>query len=329
MEDQDTGISRFSKEVVKRLILEYSENKLVLITNKYYSQFQCKQIITKYKPFNLIHWLIFPFFLRKINGGIYVSMQYSGPWFVPKGWSSLITVHDLMYKLIPNFFGGKIKKIIGKYYFNLIVDRSIKVSNGVFSVSETTANDINRIYGITSVVTGEGACIEDPGYNIVKGGEFLYVGSKRPHKNLDILFDAFRKYRSYGGERKLYICGHTSNVSLEGVVYLGFVDEATLASTYKSAYCLIFPSLYEGFGLPLLESISLSTPVIASDIPVFRELDSKNVLLFDPHSVDELVALMLNEISFYPEDANRMLKKYNWNLTADIICNRINYELNR
>jgi len=314
MVDGETGISRYSKEMVSRFTEKYGENQITLIVSKKFPQYKCKQLVTSLKPFNIVHWFLFPLILKKCDFDFYLSFQYSSPSWGLEGRKHAAVVHDLMYELVPYFFGGStIKNFFGRIYYRALVSRSLISANEVFSVSNTTAKDLLKVFGIESHVTGEGAClVKDGGESFDEEDYFLYVGSDRPHKNLNVLLSAYSEYRKEGGRRKLLICGHVGLSKISGVEYLGFVSEKKLSSIYAQAYCLIFPSKYEGFGLPLLEAISLGTPVIASNIPVFQEMKNSNIMLFDADSSSQLCECLWEDFIFNKEDADEMLDKYNW-----------------
>ncbi len=112
---------------------------------------------------------------------------------------------------------------------------------------------------------------------------FFYVGNLENRKGTDILLTAYRKYLERGGSRDLYLAGkiRDSNIqvmmdemlSYSGKVhYLGYVDSVERNRLLQNCCCLVFPSRAEGFGIPMIEALSCGTPVIASDLDIFKEL---------------------------------------------------------
>ena len=103
----------------------------------------------------------------------------------------------------------------------------------------------------------------------------------------------------------------------------GKLAEDELRKVYVEAVAFIFPSLAEGFGLPLLEAMAVGCPVIASDIPVFREIADQSVLFFDPHSVEDLAAAMRRSLENRPDAAKAAAAKeharsFSWDTTAAV-----------
>ena len=105
---------------------------------------------------------------------------------------------------------------------------------------------------------------------------FLYVGSAKPHKNLDLLRRVWRKMAEQLGDHVPWLVlvgpGLEQGVGMASWRCLGFVPEADLPALYAAARGFLFPSLYEGFGLPVLEAMACGTPVVCSDIPALAEV---------------------------------------------------------
>jgi glycosyltransferase involved in cell wall biosynthesis len=138
------------------------------------------------------------------------------------------------------------------------------------------------------------------------GPYILCVGTLEPRKNIPVLLRAYGKNRSYFRNRgcKLRLVGmkgwlcdeifHTVRAWAldEDVVFSGYVDEQELIAIYRGARFAVFPSLYEGFGMPLLEAMASAVPVLASDIPAHREALSDAALFFEPRDEDGLAQRM-------------------------------------
>jgi glycosyltransferase involved in cell wall biosynthesis len=130
----------------------------------------------------------------------------------------------------------------------------------------------------------------------------LYVGNIKPHKNLVRLIEAFAELRRRGfDELKLLIIGDEisklpalrravhSHKLHKHVRFLGYLEDETLASLYRLASVFVFPSLYEGFGLPPLEAMASGTPVVTSNVSSMPEVTGDAAVLVDPYSVDSIV----------------------------------------
>ena len=127
----------------------------------------------------------------------------------------------------------------------------------------------------------------------------LTVGTLQPRKNLPLLISAFAEVRKRVPDVALVLVGNRNGhhfdaridqvikqFSLEdAVIFPGYVEQLDLSVMLRGAMVFAFPSLYEGFGIPLLEAMSQGTPVVASDIPCLREVAADAALYFDPRSV--------------------------------------------
>ena len=167
---------------------------------------------------------------------------------------------------------------------------------------------------------------------------FIYVGNIKKHKGLHTLIEAFSKAKSRGLSTKLMIVGSCDNLrsvdsqlyadidKVDGIEFTGWVSNDKLIRLISKAKALVQPSLYEGFGIPPLEAISLGTNVLLSDIPVFKELYSDIPdSFFTANDADNLAEKLL---SFTPnnnlsEIKEKLLEKYNYHNTTDIIIKTI------
>lgn len=154
----------------------------------------------------------------------------------------------------------------------------------------------------------------------------LYVGNSFPHKNLTLLLKALTHLETVqlvlvSSQNKFLerIKEQIQNLGLkERVVLIGYVDDATLKTLYQEAVCFVFPSLAEGFGLPGLEAMAAGTPVLASDIPVFKEVYGEAAIYFDPLD-DRDLAARISLVSAqsairekYTSLGFSQVKKYSW-----------------
>lgn len=162
----------------------------------------------------------------------------------------------------------------------------------------------------------------------------LYVGTVEPRKNLKTLIRAFREIRAEnnialiiaGGLGWLYddIIQYPEDLGIKDDVYFtGYVDEMTLGKLYNHALLFVYPSLYEGFGLPLLEAMACGIPVIVSDIPPLREVSGDAALAFSPEDYTELaskIRMVISSESLRAEMVKRGLERvreYSWKKVAD------------
>ena len=160
----------------------------------------------------------------------------------------------------------------------------------------------------------------------IPGPYLLFVGTREPRKNLPLLVEAFRKLR----EKNIYLvlAGPQGwNLEEEGlsgdrVLFTGYVSRSDLRALYQQATAFVFPSIDEGFGLPLLEGMASGIPVIASRIPAIQEVCNDSCVYFDPNNAEELTQ-RIQEVLDQSDLRQRLIEKgkqrvqnFSWNDTA-------------
>jgi glycosyltransferase involved in cell wall biosynthesis len=250
--------------------------------------------------------------LHRLGAELLHSPHYVLPLLCRK--RSIVTIHDCIHLLFPEYLPSR-----GAYqYARLMMGSAIRRSDLVLTVSEASRRDILRFYPqadpdrlqvIPNAI--DEAILEDPGeeemervqerYQI-RGRFVLYAGNIKPHKNLARVVAAFGllKQRPGHDDVKLLIIGDEinryaslrRNVEAAGVRqdvrFFGFVPSKTLAALYRLASVFVFPSLYEGFGLPPLEAMACGTPVVTSRISSLPEVVGDAALLVDPYSTEDI-----------------------------------------
>ncbi len=242
---------------------------------------------------------------------VYFSPAHYLPRFCPV--PQVVTIHDLAYLYFPNEFTKK-----DLWQLKNWTDASIKKARQIIAVSKTTKKDIVKNYGIdedkVSVVyngyekqTAEKtSAVKKSDINQEQTAEvkpkkyILFVGTIQPRKNLEILIDAFDKFVKTNINFKLIIVGKKGwlyesifekvrTMKLDDkVMFTGHITDEELVGYYVNAFCLTLPSLYEGFGIPVLEAMSYNCPVIASFSSSLPEIGGDACLYFDPKNSDDL-----------------------------------------
>ena len=214
---------------------------------------------------------------------------------------SIITVHDL----IPLRFGDRFSPLTN--YHRYYVPRVLKRALHILCDSTATAEDLTNLMGvpvekITPVLLAYDADrfrnLEMP-----QGNYFFYIGRHHPYKNLERLIDAFAQIDDRDVE--LWIAGppdrrYTPQLEAQArelgvgnrVKFLGYVDEEKLPVLLNQAIALVMPSLWEGFGLPVLEAMACGTPVVTSNLASLPEVAGDAALLVDPYKTTEIAAAM-------------------------------------
>lgn len=205
----------------------------------------------------------------------------------------------------------------------LLVPLSIKLSDRIICISKVSEKEIVKKFpnatNKTKVVYN---ALDEVGHDVlackpllqskknkklnVEKPYILSVGTLNPHKNYERLLKAFSKIEN--SSVNLVIIGRMSqhgkslrklanNLGISSRVFFkGFVDKNTLHSYYSNALAFVMPSLYEGFGIPVIEAIDQGIPVVCSDIPIFREIANGAATFFDPENIDNIAIELVNII---------------------------------
>ncbi len=221
----------------------------------------------------------------------------------------IVTVHDVIpeilwksHRTVPDLAYVSTRK----YVYNN-ADHLIAVSNSTREAIERIYPDISMDNvtvipnGVSTLCSGDQPDLADVNRriesNLESGGFLLHVGQRHGYKNFDIVIDLFREKAAYrdtivvcvGGGDPSKLKEQIRQAGLEkNFVFLGAVDDCTLAALYRNARALIYPSLYEGFGLPVLEAMVNDCPVVCSSIPPLREVGGDAAIFFEPESVGSL-----------------------------------------
>ena len=212
---------------------------------------------------------------------------------------AVTTVLDLQHEFLPGFFSRA-----ERAYRRAVYGWSIRKSTLVVTISGHTARAVVERYGIPEkrvrpIHLGLDHTTVSPG--AAERGRFLvYPARPWPHKNHVRLFEAFTVLRERHPELELVLTSYEGPTP-PGVRSLGHVSRDELVGLYRTAAGLVFPSLYEGFGQPPLEAMACGCPVASSNAAALPEVCGDGARLFDPSSVEEMVAAV-EEILARPEE---------------------------
>jgi glycosyltransferase involved in cell wall biosynthesis len=288
----------------------------------------------------------FPLLLNKQKLDLVHFPYFSVP--ISYGKPYVVTIHDL---IINHFSTGEASTLAYPLYlgkrisYKFIVKQAAKRAKRIIVPSSATKDEIVDHLGILAKkinVIPEASEIKAPNHKsqisnkTVNTKYFLYVGNAYPHKNLNSLIYAFNKIAKDYKDLKLVLVGQKDffyqrlekeNTS-DKIIFYGKATDQELANLYSNAVALVMPSLMEGFGLPVLEAMSLKCLVVCSNIPSFKEIASNSAIYFRPEDANDIKETMksvfVNNEKYKKEKLDAAFKraqKYSWKKAAEETLN--------
>jgi glycosyltransferase involved in cell wall biosynthesis len=303
-----------------------------------------RPIIEHSTPYSVLEQISIPARLARERVDLYHSPHYVLPPLVPC--KAVVTIHDCIHLMFPQYLPNRLAYGYAKTSLWWAAHRSARV----LTVSEASKRDILRYFRIpeekiTVIHNGlDDRFLLPPPENEVHTVRerfqlqeqfVLYAGNVKPHKNVERLIEAFYHLHTTGFDHlKLLIIGndisryatlrraiHTHNLH-KYVRVLGFVPDQTLAILYRLASVFVFPSLYEGFGLPPLEAMACGTPVVTSNVSSLPEVVGSAAVLVDPYdarSISEGIRRVLTDECLRRDLQTRGVaraREYSWERAA-------------
>lgn len=279
-------------------------------------------------------------FLEKEKPNVFFSPSHYAPRFSPC--SSVISIMDLSFVHFPSMFNKK-----DLWQLKNWTAYSVKNATKIFTISNYSKKDIVSYYGINS----DKVVVTYPGYERTKflakpdlaprdksNKYILFVGTLQPRKNIARLVEAFKIATTKFSDEtmKLIIAGKkgwlyeevfqkVKELSIEKrVIFTGYVKEEDLPGLYGSAKCLVLPSLYEGFGIPVLEAMACGCPVVVSNVSSLPEIVGEAGILVDPlrtisiaQGIEQVCYDNLRRNMLISKGLNQV-KKFSWERCARI-----------
>ncbi|WP_345955888.1 glycosyltransferase family 1 protein [Mucilaginibacter sp. PAMB04168] len=277
---------------------------------------------------------------------LFWSPHYNVPFFKIDAKHRVVTIHDVYHLHI-----FKQLSLLQKVYVKVAMKAATLLSDSIITVSDFSKNEIVKYTGckpekINVIYNGVNQKSHVKDFTAIQSeygmpdNYLLFVGSVKPHKNLSKLLDAYLILnKSFQEKYKIVIVGkkdgfitadeglfniiQSNEVLKKSIVFTGYVKDVDMDTIYANASVFVFPSLYEGFGLPPLEAMKCNCPVAASDIPSVREICEDAVLYFNPDSSLEIKraiekilsnSMLREELIF---KGLNQIKKFDWNVSAN------------
>lgn len=327
-----TGVQRFSLEISKQLIL--IRDDLIFLVH-------CKNEIIDQSLLNLFniqeikggkghYWeqVTLPLYLRKNGNPLLLNLSNTAPIFYG---NKISTLHDIIFIKYPQSFS---RQFI--LFYKLLFPLILKTSKSIITVSEFSKKDISNFYKYDSskveVIYNATSSFfsKETNANIEKNNNNEYclaVSSPNYHKNFSALIEVYNKIDT---NVELKIVGSASAVfshmnykeNNSNIKFLGRASDDELVELYRNAKYFIFPSLYEGFGIPPLEAQACGCPVISSNAASLPEVLNNSAIYFDPLNPAEMKEVIQNSLDdelLRNELIKRgfsNVKKYSWSFSA-------------
>jgi len=283
-----------------------------------------------------------PYIIENIIGK--VNLYHATDFVLPpihKKTKSIVTIHDLSYIRVPEAASPSLKA-----YLDVVVPLSLNRATHIHAVSETTRQDLITLYNIPpekisvifnaveshfKPITPSKEIFEK--YHIPNVPYIITVGTVQPRKNYSRLVKAVAQLRTRHDIHLVVVGGRgwledefyatIRDAKMTDYVHLtGFVADEDLPALYTGAIAMAFPSLYEGFGIPILEAMACGVPVVSSNSSSLPEVAENAALLIDPYSIDEVLEALERVITDHSvrnmliQRGFEQAKKFSWDTSA-------------
>lgn len=348
------GLGRYTEKLIENLERLDRENEyFIFLRQANFDDYipknsSFKKVVADFRWYSLSEQLRFPRLLKKYDLDLVHFPHFNVPLFY-RG-KFVVTIHDLILLHFPTVRSSTLSPIIFWFKFllyRLVIKSAIYRSKKIIAVSEFTKKDILENYKKISpekievtYEACEGDLLQSPyedskileRYDIIKP-YIVYVGNAYPHKNLERLAIAFQEVIENKKNLKLVLVGNEDyfyrrlknfvrDKKINNIVFAGYVPDHDLDTIYFNAEIFIWPSLYEGFGLPPLEAMVGGVPVVSSDHPCMKEILGDSAYYFNGRKKKEM-AESIKKILDSEELRNDLIrkgyeqvKKYSWEKMA-------------
>lgn len=284
-------------------------------------------------------------FDRPLTAAAYVAWMeladcdvwFAANYFLPRLHSAVarkrvITIHDLTYKRFPELLQ---KETL--FALEAQMSREIAAADAIICVSESTRRDLLRFYDVdpsraVAIHSGLGAPKQAAPIEGLPSRYILFVSTIEPRKNLGTLIDAYQTLRDRGVyDGSLVVVGRVGwksesllpRLQSPGIVHLDYLEAAQLVTVYRNAEVFAFPSIYEGFGFPLLEAMTHGVPSVAARSSSLPEVGGDAALYFDPTNASELAAQLERLVTSSElkqqlvSKGHEQVAKFRWDVAAE------------
>ncbi len=312
----DFGIGTYIQNLVRAIGERDQTNRYVLFIGSSHGGLledlpdNFETVVERSPVYSIRELLALSWRLLRLRLDLYHATHYVLPAVVPC--KAVVTIHDIIHLLYPQFLPGPLAFL----YAQRMIRRSLLRGDQIIAGSQNTKTDlmdyfevtgqkINVVYYGVAKRFSERLSPEELAARLepfgLEPGYTLFVGNPKPHKNLDNVVKAFARSLELGPfESRLVCVGNRESRDFkiqiraeqlgigDRVTLLGHVDDDTLLALYQGADLFLYPTLYEGFGLPVVEAMASGVPVITSNSSALKEVAEGYAQLVDPLDVDQM-----------------------------------------
>ena len=340
------GIHVYTKELLTALAEIDTKNEYLIIRNKKTGEFQgCEEIAVPYPSIpGYRAWRIFfqlPKIIKKNNVDIVVEPAHFGPFNLPSKIKRITVIHDLTMFLFPEYH-----IFASQFLQQKFLPRILRKADHIITNSANTSKDLHQFFPFTknkstSILLGKDQIFQPfKNENLLKRYKitvpyFLCTATLEPRKNIELLIEAFNDFKEKtalpyqlvligkkGWKAEPIFKAIENSPFKKDILLPGYVPKEDLPVFYSMAEIFIYPSKYEGFGLPILEAMACGTPIITSNISSLPEVGGTAAEYFSPDSFSGLsqkMILLAQNPKKQEEMGQKSLKqaaKFTWKKTA-------------
>ena len=331
-----TGVGNYFRRLAKKVFdLSMKEKLRFIIFHSGRSVFQDYKKLEEKKSVNVLDssfrkllWenIKLPLYIFRNKPDIFYSINYSIPFILPENLRVVATVHDLIWFLFPRYFSNfTVRTAIWR------MKRTVNRADLIITNSENTKKDLIRYFRCSPTKIK----VIYPGIDLsryqninpefakrflrkhnITNPYFVWVGAPRPTKNIEKLCESFIEANL--GEVRLYIVGPAifqfnylkkRYQNEKKIVFLTNISDEELLVLYSNSIALVYPSLYEGFGLPVLEAMASNTLVITSGVSSLPEVGGKCAFYINPTKKESIIKMMQIVRDLDEDTRKKILKK--------------------
>ncbi|KKP79427.1 MAG: hypothetical protein A2271_02560 [Candidatus Moranbacteria bacterium RIFOXYA12_FULL_35_19] len=324
------GLGRYTQKLIENLEkVDNSNQYFIFLKKENFEDYQPKnknfqRVLADYRWYTFAEQIKFPRLLEKYKLDLTHFPHFNVPLLYKRKF--IVTIHDLILVHFPTTKSSTLAPVfywLKFFAYKIVISSAINRAQKIIAVSNFTKNDILKTYPkIKSEkikVTYESAedfCLFTPHYKydeilarygIIKP-YILYVGNAYPHKNLEKLILSFREIRKAEKNLNLVLVGkedyfyrRLKNFSIKqkiaGIIFTDYISDHEMDAVFRSSSAFVWPTLYEGFGLPPLEAMSKGVPVVSSDQECMKEILSDSTYYFDGKNTADMAGSIIKVLN--------------------------------